>query len=245
MVESRPAENGRSVIVRLTGDQSEDVLPPAFNATAKINTYGGGATAMCPDGRIVFTDYNTNGVFFLASDGTVTEILPGSTSPKVHYADFDTSYVQAGRILAVQEVHCDDGKVLDSIVVIETMTKTARVVVDGADFYSHPRFSIGGTNISWTQWNHPDMPWTGSELYVAAWTQDGHVADARHVAGKSLASAVCQPRWSADGKLLFVDEPEGMWQLYRYDPATGIVEYIHLKGYEEVEMGKAEWFLGT
>ena len=220
-----------------------DVLPKEFNAKAKIHACIGGAASMCPDGRMIFTDANTNGVFFLSPSGEVEEIVPSSGSTKIYYADFSISPVQPELILAIQQIHGEHGEVVDTIAVINTKTKTSRVVVEGADFYSHPRFSPDGKNICWTQWNHPDMPWTGSQLYVADWA-DGEVTKKTHVAGKSLESAVCQPRWSPDGILWFVDEPDGIWQLHRYDLASKTVEYVHIKGYENFEMGKAEWSPG-
>jgi len=219
------------------------VLPREFNARAKVHTYGGSAASMCPDGRIVFTDANTNGVFFLSPDGEVEAVILGSGTTRVHYAGFSISPIQPQLILAIRELHRGHGEVVNSIVVINTDTKTSKVVIEGADFYSHPRFSPDAKNICWTQWNHPDMPWTGSQVYVAHWA-DGEATNKTYVAGKSLASTVCQPRWSPDGKLWFVDEPEGIWQFYRYDLASKTVEYVHIKGYEEFEMGKAEWILG-
>lgn len=242
-MENRPSENGRGVIIHISAKESVDILPKKFNVRAKIHTYGGGAASMCPDGRIIFTDANTTGVFFLSESGEVEEIIPGSKGPETHYSDFSISAVQPDLILAVREVHQQHGEAIDSIVVINTNTKAISVVVQGADFYSHPKFSPDGKHISWTQWNHPDMPWTGSQVHVADWVNEEIINDT-HIAGKSLQSAVCQPKWGPDGKLWFVDEPEGIWQFYRYDLTSKHTELVHIAGYENVEMGKAEWFLG-
>ena len=243
VVENRPAENGRGVIVRVHEKESVDVLPQEFNARARIHTYGGSAASMCADGRIIFVDANTNGVFFLSSGGEVEEIIPGSKTSEILYADFSISPVQTEMVLAIQELHREHGEVVDTVVIVNTVTKTTRVVVEGADFYSNPRFSPDGKKVCWTQWDHPDMPWTGSQVYVADWA-DGEAINKTYVAGKSLQSAVCQPRFSPDGMLWFVDEPDGIWQLYRYNLASKTVEYVHIQGYEEYEMGKAEWLLG-
>ena len=247
VVEHRPAENGRGVVVLITKGGSIDVLPKGSNAKANIHAGIGGAASMCPDGRMIFTDANTNGVFFLSSVGEVEEIIPGTNSSdsgnKIYYADFSISPVQPQLILALREAHNAQDEVVDTIAIIDTATRTSRVVVEGADFYSHPRFSPDGKNICWTQWSHPDMPWTGSQLYVADWV-DGRAINRFLVAGISLKSAVCQPRWSLDGMLWFVDEPYGIWQLHRYNLTSRTVEYMQIEGYEEVEMGKAEWSPG-
>ncbi|KAK2861100.1 hypothetical protein FQN49_004545 [Arthroderma sp. PD_2] len=244
VVENRPEEDGRGVIVRVNANESIDILPKEFNVRAKIHTYGGGAASMCPDGRIIFTDAKTAGVFILSPSGEVEDIIPGGETAKIYYGDFGVSYVQPELILAIQESHHEDGKVVNTITVINTKTKSSTVIIEGADFYAHPKFSPDGKNISWTQWDHPDMPWTGSQLYIADWA-DGEVINKSHIAGKSLKSSVCQPTWSPDGTLWFIDEPEGIWQAYRYCLASKTVEYVHIKGYDNTEMGRAEWVLGN
>ncbi|KAH6664235.1 Alpha/Beta hydrolase protein [Halenospora varia] len=242
LVEARPAEKGRGAIVRMQGTESIDILPKEYSTKGKIHEYGGGAIGMCPDGTIIFNDANTDGVFTLSNSGEVTEILKGNA--KLRFADFDVSIAQPDWVLAVHEIHQDDGEVLNTIAAINLKTKTSKVVVEGADFYSHPRFGPDGKKISWMQWNHPDMPWTGSEVYVADW-ENGEVTGKTYVAGKALDNAVCQPRWHFDGTLWFIQEPEGIWQLYRYYPDTKKVEFVHLKGYENIEMGMREVKIGN
>ena len=41
-----------------------------------------------------------------------------------------------------------------------------RVLVSGNDFYANPRLSPDGQFLSWLTWNHPNMPWDGTELWV-------------------------------------------------------------------------------
>src|SRR4051794_41812269 len=46
--ESRPAEGGRSVIVRRSADgTATDVLPQPWNARTRVHEYGGGARPAC------------------------------------------------------------------------------------------------------------------------------------------------------------------------------------------------------
>jgi hypothetical protein len=243
VLEGRPSENGRTAVLKISRDgHIEDVLPHKFSAASKIHEYGGGA-AFVPTGSqaVIFTDGNSDGVFSLSSvEKSTTSYL--ETDERFKYGDF---HVTAGdTILAVREEHFKDGtEVKNEIVVIDPTTKKSTVIVTGADFYSHPRFSPDGKRVAWMQWNHPDMPWTGSELYVADW-KNGEKLEGKFIAGKAREQAICQPRWAWDGSLWFVNDPQGIWNLFRWDPVTGKVEEIVLKGYEDVEIGAREIKLG-
>ncbi|EPE36701.1 alpha/beta-Hydrolase [Glarea lozoyensis ATCC 20868] len=250
LVEGRPSENGRSTILSVS-KKGEDVeiLPKEYTAAGKIHEYGGGAAFVPHGGRnIIFNDPKTNLVYNLdVSSKSVTEVVTADPSGKVlKYADFHAE-VGTGT-LAVRETHFEDGtEVRNEIVVIETSSGGASkstVVVTGADFYSHPRFSPDGKRVCWMQWNHPDMPWTGSELYVADWN-DGNLLQGKYVAGKTREQAICQPRWAWDGSLWFVNDPKGIWNLYKWDPTTDGVEEVVLEGYQDVEVGFRELKLGN
>ena len=38
------------------------------------------------------------------------------------------------------------------------------ILVEGADFLSSPRLAPGGERLCWIAWDHPGMPWDGTEL---------------------------------------------------------------------------------
>ncbi|TVY36055.1 Acylamino-acid-releasing enzyme [Lachnellula occidentalis] len=243
LIEGRPAEKGRCAIVEVTiTGESIEILPKKYSARSKVHEYGGGAAILGPDGKFVFTDAYTDGVFLLSPTGEVEEVIAGD--PNTRFADFHVSPTEPHWVIAVQESHSQDGDVLNTIVAINTRTKASKVVISGADFYSHPRFSPGGNRICWMQWVNPDMPWTGSQVYVAHW-RDGKVDNQKYIAGKAKKESVCQPRWHIDGTLLFANEPTGFWQLYRFDTNTEKVEYVQLKGYEDAEIGAREIKLGN
>ncbi len=59
-----------------------------------------------------------------------------------------------------------------------------RVLVSGAQFFAFPTPSPDGTRLAWISWNHPNMPWDGTELRVAPVTGETvRVADATLVMG--------------------------------------------------------------
>lgn len=198
-----------------------------------------------PDGSIIFNDAVTNGTFIRSLSGEIKEILAGDADAKLRYADFDVHPKDHGIIAAVQEEHRgkDHRGVVNTLAVIDSKTKSAKTIVEGADFYSHPKFSHDGRRICWLQWNHPDMPWTGSELYVADW--DGtKIGKPIKIAGQPRTESIAQPKWHVDDTLLFCSDRTGFAQLYRWDGKSSDVEHLLLKGHEDSELGGREFILG-
>ena len=95
-------------------------------------------------------------------------------------------------------------EVINTLVVVHTTTQALATLVSGVDFYSSPRLSPDGTKLAWIEWTHPDMPWEGTQPYVANITfQDGTyaLADPSLVAGWPGAVSVTQPLWGSDDTL--------------------------------------------
>ena len=69
------------------------------------------------------------------------------------------------------------------------------MLADGRDFYASPRISPDGRRLAWLEWDHPNMPWDGTELRLAALDGDGLAGDPVTVAGGPEES-VFQPAWS-------------------------------------------------
>ena len=97
-----------------------------------------------------------------------------------------------------------------------------RVLVTGADFFAFPASSPDGTRLAWICWNHPAMPWDGTELRVSSVSSGGGgtaVADSTLVMG-GPAESVLAPAWRDDARLYAVSDRSGWWNLYRV-PASG------------------------
>jgi dipeptidyl aminopeptidase/acylaminoacyl peptidase len=209
-----------------------------------IHEYGGGSFAMHPNGQLLFTNHPNNGVFLLdpSSEKVETIVNPDAS---VRFGNFNVHPATAEWILAVQESHTKDshgGTVVTNVIVaIHVSTAKVSVIVEGADFYQHPQFSPDGSQVCWTQWDHPDMPWTGTLLYVAPW-KAGELLEGTLVSGKAAVESICQPRWGMDGMLFYVSDKTAYWQLYRFDGNAS--EWIHLKGLESAEFGSREPCLG-
>ena len=152
LVEARPAENGRCCIIEQRGAEWVDILPAKYNVRTKVHEYGGGACISSPDGSLIFSDAETNGVFRLtAAIGDIQPIV--NASEKLRYADFDAHPLRHNLVLAIQEDHTGGtiDTVENSVVVIDSIDKSTKVVCKGADFYCAPKFNHDGTKICWIQ----------------------------------------------------------------------------------------------
>ncbi|MFG2086694.1 prolyl oligopeptidase family serine peptidase [Spirillospora sp. NPDC048824] len=88
-----------------------------------------------------------------------------------------------------------------------------RELVTGADFYASPAPSPGGGHLAWVQWNHPRMPWDGTEIRVAV-IEEGVTVAPRTVKGGLTESALA-PVWRDDESLYVVSDWPGWWNIYQ------------------------------
>ncbi|MFI6318665.1 prolyl oligopeptidase family serine peptidase [Nonomuraea sp. NPDC050556] len=196
--EPRPHEGGRRCVVRRTADgRLADVLPQGWNARNRLIEYGGRSWRPLPGGGLVFTDWERQRVFLLL-DGE-----PVAISPEGRFGDL---YVPPGldEVWAVREV----GTVRD-IVAIPLDGGPSRVLVRAQHFLMNPRISPDGQHIAWIGWDHPNMPWDGTELCVMA--LDG--GPCQVVAG-GPAESVVQAEWRDATSLYAVTDPTGWWNLH-------------------------------
>jgi dipeptidyl aminopeptidase/acylaminoacyl peptidase len=195
------------VVVRaeLDGSGREDVFGPGYSARTRVHEYGGGAYTVV-DGDIVFSNDADGRVYRGQPGGEPVPLTPEPSKQRgLRYADFVSA---ADRILCVRESHEGDGEPVNELVGLEA--GEIRVVASGHDFYAAPRLSLDGRRLAWISWDHPRMPWDGTELWVA--NADG--SDTELVAGGPEESIV-QPDWSPDGRLHWVSDRSGWWNLYR------------------------------
>jgi dipeptidyl aminopeptidase/acylaminoacyl peptidase len=142
------------------------------------------------------------------------------------------------RWIGIREEHAE-GRVDNTLVAVDLAQPGPGIMLaQGADFYSSPALSPDGKRLAWLQWQHPNMPWVGTELWQADIAADGSLASPRRVAGGDSES-VFQPQWSPDGVLYFVSDRSGWWNLYRCDANSGGA--VHALCSRDAEFGQAQW----
>lgn len=233
--ESRPSEGGRSVIVRKTPDGTDDLTPEGMNARTRVHEYGGGAFT-AHDGVVYFSNFMDHRLYRQKA-GEAPE--PITADGAVRYADLVYEPGQ-GIIYCVREDHREgDREAVNTIVAIDPEgDEYGSVLVQGTDFCSSPQVSPDGRKLTWLSWNHPNMPWDGTEVWLAEIGEDGSLEDARRIAGGPQES-IFQPAFSPDGVLHFVSDRSGWWNLHALRDAK-----VQNLCPMEAEFGVPQWVFG-
>src|SRR5262245_33932595 len=214
-----------------------------FNVRSRVHEYGGGAWTVS-DGVVYFSHF---------SDSRLYRMTPGEHSPHPlspegawRYADgiIDAS---RNRWVGVREDHTA-GEPVNSIVSIDTehgWTEHAGeecvVLASGCDFYSSPQLSPDGRWLAYLAWNHPNMPWTGTCLYLIELNPEGKAAGGPLVLAGGERESIFQPSWAPDGSALwFVSDRSGWWNLYRQTLNAAAEAIVPMEG----EFGQAQWVFG-
>jgi dipeptidyl aminopeptidase/acylaminoacyl peptidase len=258
--ESRPHEGGRMVVMRLRpGARAEEVSPPGVSVRSRVHEYGGGAHFAEGD-SLLYTDLTDQALWWLDPGAEPVRLTPPAPEGETHrYAD--ARPVAGGRFLVALRERHHPGGVDDEVVAVDrrgqaapTVLAAPSVLVAGHDFFAAPRPSPDGRRLAWLAWDHPNMPWDGTELWVADLDLDldlnkasgatgsggvrAALTGARRVAGGPDES-VGQPTWDADD-LWFVSDAAGWWQPYRWRRG----EQPRRMAGHEVDFAGPDWALG-
>jgi dipeptidyl aminopeptidase/acylaminoacyl peptidase len=234
-IEGRPLEGGRQVIVsRSAGGSSQDVTPAGFNARTTVHEYGGGDFAVS-GGTVWFANFDDQHIYRQVRAGEPHAITPAAD---IRHADLLVD-ARRGRIFAVREDHTHGGQAINTLVALDAAGRREPIeIAAGNDFYSSPKLSPDGNRLAWLTWNHPNMPWDGTELWVGELDAEGRVRSSRMVAGGRNES-IFQPEWSPGGELFFVSDRGDWWNLYRVGGAGD--EPVHKR---TAEFGGPQWVFG-
>jgi dipeptidyl aminopeptidase/acylaminoacyl peptidase len=219
--ETRPSEGGRlAVVCRGPDGVARDLLPLPWNARTRVHEYGGRAYLPVPGG-LVFANFCDQRLYRCADTGDAGP-APLTPPPAADAADRFADFVLSpggDELWCVRERH-SAGRVTRAIVAVPLdgaavdAPDAIRVLVSGSDFYAFPAPSPDGTRLAWISWDHPRMPWDGTELRVAR--LGGAAGDYQVIMGGETESVIA-PVWRDDHSLYVISDRSGWWNLYLAD----------------------------
>lgn len=253
--ESRPTEGGRLALLRARpGEPAQEVLPVPWNVRNRVHEYGGRPWVVLETAgttRVAFTHWDDQRVYLLDLDTPGAQPVPISPEPPrphgYRYADLvaapDGQAVWCVRETVTGDARTDVRRDLVALPVsgaAATDPDAVRVLAASHHFMTGPRPSPDGRHVAWVGWDHPAMPWDGTELCVAPLGEDGTFGAHRVLAG-GPTEAVCQVEWDGPDQLCVLTDPDGWWNLHRIS-LDGDVRNLHPC---TEELGGPLWRLGS
>lgn len=223
--ESRP-EEGRTTLMRRDADGTvTELLPAPWSAGTRVHEYGGRAFLPVPrrDDKaivrmgVVFSNSADQRLHLLERGSREPVALTPDDGAATRYADPALS-ADGRSVLCVREQH-SEGAVRRSVVSVPLSGRGAREpsavreLASGSDFYASPTPSPDGTRLAYVRWNHPRMPWDGSELRVGTLGESGLTGEYTIKGG--VDESVVSPAWADDSTLYVASDWPGWWNLYQ------------------------------
>ena len=210
--ENVPARGGEIALFSYGAGATAQVTPNGANVRTRVHEYGGAPFVVVGD-----TIYYSQ-----LSDQRLYELKHGRRAERRDAAGLPLRRLhrlarcrqnRRLRWCACEKITRDPAHVRNALVRLPLpVAGPGEVLFDGSDFVSYPRLSPDGRRLAFITWNHPNMPWDGTELRVAELTAAG-LKPSVVVAG-GAAESVLEPQWGGDGTLYFISDRSGFWNLY-------------------------------
>lgn len=214
--EARPGEGGRITIMRRAADNTlTELLAAPYSARTRVHEYGGGAW-LVHGSTLFFSNF---------ADQQLYRMQAGESPVRLTDADgmrFANGIVDArfNRLICVVEHHAPDSPEPENFLgAVDLDTGLVTRLADGHNFFAAPCLDPTGSQLAWVTWDHPNMPWDTTTLWLAELDEAGNLHRVTQVT-EGANESVQQPRFSPDGRLHFVSDRSGWWNIYRVDTNT-------------------------
>ncbi|MFI7406149.1 prolyl oligopeptidase family serine peptidase [Streptomyces sp. NPDC049541] len=225
--EPRPTEGGRRTLVRRRADgEEEPLLPAPWDVRSRVIEYGGqpwAGTVVAGRPLVVFVNFADQRLYRYEPGSDPRPLTPVSpVGGGLRWVEPQLQ-VERGEVWCVLEEFTGDGptdvrRVLAAVPLdgsaVQDRDAVRELTDDRHRFVTGPRLSPDGRSAVWLAWDHPRMPWDGTELVLAQVAEDGTLRETRTLAGGPDES-IAQADWAPDGSLLYASDRTGWWNLYR------------------------------
>ncbi len=233
--EGRPSEKGRTALMEWSAGQDQQELSQTdWDVRTRAHEYGGGAF-LTVNGRSFYIDNRDQQLYEIIEDDKRLQL---THNDQFRYADMILDD-QRQQIFIVVEDHSDPDETINMLLRVSLDgSGEQHVIARGHDFYSNPRLSPGGRQLLFISWDHPNMPWDGTQLWLGELDTDGNLSQLQSIAGGDEES-IFQPQWDPNGDIYFVSDRNGWWNIYEYSQGeTRCVLEM------EAEFGLPQWVFG-
>ncbi len=234
-IEGRPAEKGRTALMEWSSVAgTREISKPDTDVRTRAHEYGGGA--FYSGSKRKFYVANSDQQLYEISENGTAQVI--TDHDQFRYADA-TLDEQRNLIYLVGEDHTDPHDIKNMLLSVSLDgSGDQQVIASGHDFYSNPELSPDGRQLLFLTWDHPNMPWDGTQLWLGDIDQQGKLTNLRVIAGGDEES-VFQPLWDPNGNIYFVSDINGWWNIYEYSSGTKrcLLEM-------EAEFGLPQWVFG-
>lgn len=240
-VEYQPENDGHTVICSWQDRVINTVSPPHISVRSRVHEYGGQSWCLL-DQSLVFVHGDDQQLWLQPFDGDATRLTHTSDC---RYGAPVWDQVR-NRLIAVQEEHPPadiPGDVINRLVSISLVDGEISVLHEGFDFYDQVALGADGEGslIAWISWQHPDQPWTDTQLLFGRLDTQGQIDQLQALGDEQ---ALMQPRFDAKGQLHVISDHNNWWQIYRVEQQPDRIELVLLPGQDAAEYAAASWQLG-
>ncbi|ABV88094.1 S9 family peptidase [Shewanella pealeana] len=234
-VQSNANNGGKKAVYRLEIEGSvTKQISSNFDIRSRVHEYGG--SPFVAIGNSLFaTKFSDQILYRIAPNQAPFPLTPNGTR---HGGCI--SNPKGSRLICIREDHRVKGEPVNSLVGINlSYADEGETLISGADFYSAPTLSPDQTQLAWVSWQHPNMPWDETQLWIADLDSKGAIQNPRQIKTEQQGS-ITQPLFSPTGQLYFVADFNNWWNIYRLNEA--LEPEIVLE--KQAEFAVADWQVG-
>jgi dipeptidyl aminopeptidase/acylaminoacyl peptidase len=218
----------------------KDITPAPFNIRTRVHEYGGGACVLHDD-VVIFSNFSDQQLYIQPLSGESPVAL--TNTPDLRFAN-GTVDASRHRLITVIEDHSRDGQEPENkLGCVDINSGEVTILTQGHDFFSSPTLNADASQLAWITWDHPDMPWDETVLWLGDIDEQGLLINIQQVAGGQQDGnkvSLQQPCFSPSGELYFVSDKTGWWNLYRLDKNNSPGSEINICTLE-AEFGLPHW----
>jgi len=234
--ESRPDEGGRTAVV---SSAQGELLPAPWSAVTRVHEMGGLSWLVCNwrgETGVLFSEKSDQRIYWKANNAHPVALTPASSAGTLaRYSDF---LIRGNEIWCVREI-THDYETSRSLIAINPEGEI-RTLDSHSHFYAHLALSPEENKLAWISWEHPQMPWDGTQLRVANITSSGELETIQVRAG-GPSEAVNSPVWCDEDKLYFISDVSGFWNVWSVDNSGDKKQIFS----EAAEWAQPMWLVGS